>query len=200
MQDKNQSPQLHRLAKKWNFICSKITYDTLQRVDNKGADQTARMRRLVCACVVLKLAPEDRFSRVEAHIAAYTGHVQSPHCAICHTRFNTFYMKKKNEKFWPQKHNTLHFMIWLYTNHTAYACNYCAYRGKYTQMTPKSPKLHFEGINGLIKIHVVYIWAATCDFQQCVILTSVGLDEPVPPPFKLRNSKWWSVSSLIFIE
>ena len=29
--------------------------------------------------------------------------------------------------------------------------------GKYMQMTPKSPKLHFEGINSLIKIHVVYI-------------------------------------------
>ena len=27
-------------------------YDTLQKVNNKGADQTARMRRLVCAFVV----------------------------------------------------------------------------------------------------------------------------------------------------
>ena len=32
-----------------------------------GADQTARMRRLVCACVV-RNPPEDRFSRVEAHL------------------------------------------------------------------------------------------------------------------------------------
>ena len=40
--------------------------------------------------------------------------------------------------------------------------------------------------------------AATCDFQQCGILTSVDSDEPVQPPFKLRNSKWCSVSSLIF--
>ena len=30
------------------------TYDTLQKANNKGADQTARMRRLVCACVVRK--------------------------------------------------------------------------------------------------------------------------------------------------
>ena len=29
----------------------------------------------------------------------------------------------------------------------------------------------------------------TCDFQQCGILTSVDSDEPVQPPFKLRNSK-----------
>ena len=35
----------------------------------------------------------------------------------------------------------------------------------------------------------VYIRAATCDFQQCDILTSVDADEPVQPPVKLRNSK-----------
>ena len=28
-----------------------------------------------------------------------------------------------------------------------------------------------------------------CDFQQCGILTCVYSDEPVQPPFKLRNSK-----------
>ena len=42
--------------------------------------------------------------------------------------------------------------------------------------------------------------AVTCDFQQCGILTSVDSDEPVQPPFKLRNSKWCSVSSLTVIE
>ena len=31
--------------------------------------------------------------------------------------------------------------------------------------------------------------ASACDFQQCGILTSVDSDEPVQPPFKLRNSK-----------
>ena len=30
----------------------------------------------------------------------------------------------------------------------------------------------------------------TCDFQQCDILTSVDSDEPLQPPFKLRNFKW----------
>ena len=40
----------------------------------------------------------------------------------------------------------------------------------------------------------------TCDFQQCGILTSVDSDEPVQPPFKLRNSKWCSFSSLTVIE
>ena len=51
----------------WNFSCSKFTYGTFQKANNKSADQTAQMRRLVCACVVRK-PPEDRFSRVEAHI------------------------------------------------------------------------------------------------------------------------------------
>ena len=43
-------------------------------------------------------------------------------------------------------------------------------------------------------------WAVTCDFQQCGILTSEDSEEPVQPPFKLRNSKWCSVSILTVIE
>ena len=39
----------------WNFTCRKFTYGTFQKANNKGADQTARMRRLVCACVVRKV-------------------------------------------------------------------------------------------------------------------------------------------------
>ena len=38
----------------WNFTHSKFTYETFQKAKNKGADQTARMYRLVCACVVCK--------------------------------------------------------------------------------------------------------------------------------------------------
>ena len=37
---------------KLNFTGTKFTYDTFQKANNKGADQSARMRRLVCACVV----------------------------------------------------------------------------------------------------------------------------------------------------
>ena len=44
------------------------------------------------------------------------------------------------------------------------------------------------------------IWAATWDFQQFEIFISVDSDEPLQPPFKLRNSKWCSVSSLTLIE
>ena len=40
----------------------------------------------------------------------------------------------------------------------------------------------------------------TCDFQLCGILTSVDSGEPLQPPFKLRNFKWCSVSSLTVIE
>ena len=39
-----------------------------------------------------------------------------------------------------------------------------------------------------------------CDFQQCDILICVDSDESLQPPFKLRNSKWYSVSSLTIIE
>ena len=44
------------------------------------------------------------------------------------------------------------------------------------------------------------MWAVTCDFQQCGILTSVDSYEAVQLPFKLRNSKCFSVSSLTLIE
>ena len=50
----NQAPQLQRLASELKFRYSKFTYGTFQKVNNKGADQTVRMRRLVCACVVCK--------------------------------------------------------------------------------------------------------------------------------------------------
>ena len=43
-------------------------------------------------------------------------------------------------------------------------------------------------------------WAVTCDFQQCVILTSVGSNKHVQPPFKLTHSKWCSVGRLRAIE
>ena len=42
--------------------------------------------------------------------------------------------------------------------------------------------------------------AMACDFQQCGILTCVDSNEPVQSPFKLTNSKWYSVSSLTIIE
>ena len=42
-------------------------------------------------------------------------------------------------------------------------------------------------------------WAVTRDFQQCGIFTSVDRDKPMQPPFKLRNSKWCSVSGVTVI-
>ena len=58
----NRSPQLQRLARKLNFTCSKFTYDTFQKRNNKVADQTTWMRRLVCTCVVKK-SPKTGLSR-----------------------------------------------------------------------------------------------------------------------------------------
>ena len=47
---------------------------------------------------------------------------------------------------------------------------------------------------------IITIRASAWDFQQCDILTSVDSDEPVQSRFKLRNSKWCSVSSLTITE
>ena len=47
----NQYPQLQTLAKK-NEIS---LLGSFQKANNKGADQTALMRSLVCACIVRKL-------------------------------------------------------------------------------------------------------------------------------------------------
>ena len=43
-------------------------------------------------------------------------------------------------------------------------------------------------------------WASARDFQQCDILTWMDSDELLRSPFKLRNSKWCSVSSLTIIK
>ena len=53
--DSNRSSELQRLARILKFCLKhKFRYATFQKANNKGADQTARMRRLVCACVVRK--------------------------------------------------------------------------------------------------------------------------------------------------
>ena len=50
---------------------------------------------------------------------------------------------------------------------------------------------HFIQIFTVCKIKLILqkynIWAVTCDFQQCGILTNVDSDKPVQSPFKLRN-------------
>ena len=47
----------------------------------------------------------------------------------------------------------------------------------------------YEVVNHIIINESEEIWAATCDFHQCGIFTSIGSDEPVQPPFKLKSSK-----------
>ena len=51
----NQPAQLQRLARNLKFHLIKSRSDTFQEANNKGADQSARMRRLVCAFFVGKL-------------------------------------------------------------------------------------------------------------------------------------------------
>ena len=66
-------------------------------------------------------------------------------------------------------------------------------------------KKSFENISDFIlrymnKMNVNYIWAVTCDFQKCGILTRVDSEEPVQSPVQLRHSKCCSVSSWIIIK
>ena len=58
-----------------SFACRKFRYDTFQNVKNKGADQSARMRRLLCAFVARK-PQKTGFSRVEAQL--YSGTAIGP--------------------------------------------------------------------------------------------------------------------------
>ena len=60
----------------------------------------------------------------------------------------------------------------------------------------------YQQVTGMLisTLHLQAMWAVTCDFQQCGVLTCVDSDEPVQPLFKLRSSKWSSVSSLTVIE
>ena len=68
----NQPAQLQRLARK-------LKYNSFQIANNKGADQTARMRRLVCAFVVRKppktdflaLRPNYRYTLPFAHLLGF---------------------------------------------------------------------------------------------------------------------------------
>ena len=39
--DLNQFPHVQRLARKLNFACSKFIYDTFQKANNNGPDQSS---------------------------------------------------------------------------------------------------------------------------------------------------------------
>ena len=62
-------------------------------------------------------------------------------------------------------------------------CTLCAAFHLDFQCLSKYPFGGFMSTKGYL------IRAVTGDFQQCGILTSVDSDEPVQPPFKLRNTK-----------
>ena len=49
-----------------NFACIQLWYGTFHKANNKGADHTARMRRLVCA--LLFTYPQNQISYEEAQI------------------------------------------------------------------------------------------------------------------------------------
>ena len=54
--------------------------------------------------------------------------------------------------------------------------------------------------NAELRSEIYGIWATTCDFQQCGILTWTDSDEHAQPPVKLRNSKCCSAGSWTVIQ
>ena len=55
-----------------------------------------------------------------------------------------------------------------------------------------NPDGSLKNMHQLYNVTAIFIWATTCDFQQCGILTSVGSDEPVEPPFKFYKLQMMS--------
>ena len=66
----------------WNFACSKPRYDTFQKGNNEGADQTSRMRRLACACVIRKLQ-KTGFLASRPYLFYYLFHSNPTWLTVC---------------------------------------------------------------------------------------------------------------------
>ena len=49
-----------RLIARAPFACSKVRYDICHKANNIGSDQSARMRRLVCTCVIRTPPPPSK--------------------------------------------------------------------------------------------------------------------------------------------
>ena len=75
-----------------NFACSKFRYDTFQKANNKGADQSAGMRRLVCAFVVRK-PPKTGFLASRPKYTMYWGS-----CMCAHVLLNLLKELSKSDK------------------------------------------------------------------------------------------------------
>ena len=98
----NRTPQLQRLARKLIFSCSQVKYGTFQKANNKGADQTARMYRLVCACVVCKptktgfLASRPQFldRAISSSVIHSLGRMMDPPLYMGTTQINEFIKHK----------------------------------------------------------------------------------------------------------
>ena len=90
--DSNQSPHLPRLAREFEISPVASLYGNFQKANNKGADQSAQMRMLVCAFVV-RQPLEDRFSHVEAHIVHGFDEIKCEKLLHCKSFAHFFYQK-----------------------------------------------------------------------------------------------------------
>ena len=122
------------------------------------------------------------------------------HCFLCILKLDLSFSFKQNflcnfDKCRCGEHFVKVFLASGSGGHVFWSCSYSSIFCYFWRPFPSE-----EQNSWLFFFIILMIWAATWDFQQCGILTCVDSDEPVQPPFKLRNSKWCSINSLTVIE
>ena len=131
------------------------------------------MRRLVCACVVRK-PPKTGFLAVRP--------------ILCAVKYGRRHQTKVQSFMNVWSHGMINVM-WNFAK-----IIFLWQTGKSQQLKQINLRDQWNLLSNK------YIWALTCDFQQCGILTCVDSDQPVQLTIKLRNSKCCSTSSLTVIE
>ena len=128
-----------------------------------------------------------------------------------HLLFLVWCMWKRIISYWYKKHKlqsgvqekVTFFEVFMTICFFPYLSLHATYQMQWTVGKYSSCKSQiFKIVFSILCIVVLWFlkWDTACDSRQCGILISVDSDKPVQPPFKPRNSKLCSVSSLTFIK
>ena len=128
-------------------------YDTFQYVKNKAADQTARMRRLVCTFVVCK-PPIDKFSHNEANIRVIIGGMRVKIQHLFSTSLLTvqYFDSRETPIFYMYHRHPLQHLL----SHSPHSVH-CALVGRLSgvlcphQVIKMEPEKHIDSLNSLKK-------------------------------------------------
>ena len=120
----------------YNFTSSKLTYEIFQKANNKGVDQTARRRRLVCTCVVRK-PPKTGFlaTRSTYFEAIFVSFLESTilGCSVLMILFGLETEMKKNGSINPynkKKTSILSYTVFC----LLHICKYVAWQARRKQL------------------------------------------------------------------